>query len=75
MSIAFLCIISNPFSFFWVFKKHGYSFDDASKNSCSRPSLTIICLGGQIDTHLWFFEKCIFYREGGTLIFVTFNFI
>ena len=24
---------------------------------------------GQLDPLLWFFEKCIFYREGGTLDF------
>ena len=35
IQIAFLCIISNSFDFFWVckdcFNKHGYNFDDVSK--------------------------------------------
>ena len=39
---AFWYIISNSYNFFWVFKdcfnKHGYNFDDVSKNGYSRPS-------------------------------------
>ena len=37
-----ILVVSNSFHFFWVFKdwssKHGYNFDDASKNGYSRPS-------------------------------------
>ena len=40
--IAFYYIISNSFSFSWVFKdlfnKPGYNFDDVSKNGYLRPS-------------------------------------
>ena len=40
-------------------------------------SLTLTCLGGQIDPPppLWFFEKCIFYRGVEPWFFVTFNII
>ena len=31
--------------------------------------------GGQIDPPMWFFEKCIFYREGETLVFCDFYII
>ena len=37
-----ILVVSNSFNFFWVFKdwssKHGYNFDDVSKNGYSRPS-------------------------------------
>ena len=42
IQIAFWYLISNSFNFSWVFKdcfdKHGYKFDDASKNRYPRPS-------------------------------------
>ena len=28
--------------------------------------------GGQFHPALWFFQKCIFWREGEALVFVTF---
>ena len=42
IDIAFWYIISNSFYFSWIFKdffnKHGYNFDDASKNGCPNSS-------------------------------------
>ena len=42
VQVLFWYIISNPFNFFWIFRdyisKYGYSFDDVSKNGCTRPS-------------------------------------
>ena len=50
-----LYIISNFFEFYWVFKdcynKHGYNFDDVSKNSYPRPNMvTTLMVSAKIAT-------------------------
>ena len=58
--IAFWCAIFNSFNFFWVlkdfFNKHGYNFDDVSKNGYSKPSWNKVILKWMLWRHnlcLW----------------------